>query len=126
MEKMPPVRNAKGVNLESMEPLVPKAMASSATKTIAKIFATVEYCAFRYASAPSRIAWAISVILSVPSDWDMTAALLLWANPRASREPIKPIAKYISISGTSSLFCYSAVRNTDNFSLRQFHSCGKI
>ena len=43
MEKMPPVRNAKGVNLESMFPPVPNAMASRITKTIAKIFATVVY-----------------------------------------------------------------------------------
>ena len=47
MEKMPPERNANGVNLESIDPLVPKAMSKRMTKTIAKILATVAYCCFR-------------------------------------------------------------------------------
>ena len=43
MDQIPPVRNAKGVNLDSISPPLAKAMITRTTKTTAKTFATVEY-----------------------------------------------------------------------------------
>ena len=47
MDQIPPVRKAKGVNLDSMSPPLPKAMISRTTKTTAKTLATVVYWCFR-------------------------------------------------------------------------------
>ena len=43
MDQIPPVRKAKGVNLDSMSPPLPKAMISRTTKTTANTLATVVY-----------------------------------------------------------------------------------
>ena len=43
MDQMPPVRKAKGVNLDSISPSVAKAMISRTTNTTTKTLATVVY-----------------------------------------------------------------------------------
>ena len=68
MDQIPPVRKAKGVNLDSMLPPLAKAMMARITKTTANTFATVEYWCFRYALAPSRMLLAIFCIVALPSE----------------------------------------------------------
>ena len=68
MDQMPPVRKAKGVNLESICPPEAKAMINRITNTTTKTFATVVYWCFRYALAPSRMEAAILRIFSFPSE----------------------------------------------------------
>ena len=68
MDQMPPVTKANGVNLESMLPLLAKAMTSRITKTTTNTLATVVYWCFRYALAPARMEDAIFFIVSVPSE----------------------------------------------------------
>ena len=47
MEKIPPVRKAKGVTFESIFPPEPKAMTSRRTNTTANTLKTVVYCCLR-------------------------------------------------------------------------------
>ena len=68
MEKMPPVKKAKGVNLESIFPPEAKAMTINMIHTTTNTLNTVLYCCFRYALAPSRMLAAIFIIFSFPSE----------------------------------------------------------
>ena len=47
MDQIPPVKNAKGVNLESIRPPDAKAMTSKITNTTTNTFATVVYWCLR-------------------------------------------------------------------------------
>ena len=91
MDQIPPVRKAKGVNLESMAPPVPKAMASSRRNTTTKTLATVAYWCDRYALAPERMAEAIFFMASLPSEKASTRLLCSHANRIAAAAPRKPI-----------------------------------
>ena len=91
MDQIPPVRKAKGVNLESMAPPVPKAMTSSRMNTTTKTFATVAYWWERYAFAPERMAEAIFFMASLPSEKASTRLLCSHANRIAAAAPRKPI-----------------------------------
>mgnify|MGYP006887483578 CR=1 FL=1 len=90
-DQMPPVRKAKGVNLESIAPPVPKAMASSRRNTTTKTLATVAYWCDRYELAPERMAEAIFFMASLPSEKASTRLLCSHANRIAAAAPRKPI-----------------------------------
>ena len=102
MDQIPPVRKAKGVNLDSILPPLAKAITSRITKTTANTLATELYWCFRYALAPSRMEDAIFTILSFPSEKDMT--LLRWTSAKisANAAPTKPIQNRLSIDFSNS------------------------
>ena len=84
-EKKPPVRNANGVNQESMPA---KAMQTIAAKITAKKMSTPAYWRLRYAFAPSLTDFEIFAISGVPSGALRTLLNFAKENARAMSEPI--------------------------------------